>query len=508
MSEQTEAEAELLAPQEIRRLFLFESLTEDQLDWLSRQGRVEHRASGETVFTEGEPATCFFVLLEGTVVMRRRVESDDVDITRTDQRGVYAGATQAYLQTAEPQLYMNSLVALTEARFFVLPADEFATIVRQWFPMAMHLLEGLFVGLRTSHAVVGQRERLLGLGRLTAGLTHELNNPAAAAVRATSSLRERVTMMRHKLAGLADGRLNGADLLRLASVQDEAVERLGKAPKLSPMEASDAEDEVTDWLDAHQIRNGWELAPTFVAAGADPAWLDTVTETIPQEYLDGGLRWVAYTLETELLMNEIEDATHRISSLVGAAKQYSQLDRAAHQDIDVRDGLDSTLVMLGGKLKGRGITVVKEYAAGLPDIPAYPAELNQVWTNLIDNAIGAMGDSGHADPAYGARRRPRAGRDLRHRARRAGRHPQADLRAVLHDQAGRRGHGTRPRHLLSHCRATASGRPDRRVRARRHPVPGPPAAQRAGGRPGLSRAGLLAGVTRSGVGRATPPGRA
>jgi signal transduction histidine kinase len=393
-SEPTDTESEHLAPQEIQRLFLFESLTEDQLDWLSRQGRVEHRVSGETVFTEGEPATCFFVLLEGTIVLRRRVEADDVDITRTDQRGVYAGATQAYLQTAEPQLYSNSLVALTDARFFVLPADEFATIVRQWFPMAMHLLEGLFVGLRTSHAVVGQRERLLGLGRLTAGLTHELNNPAAAAVRATSSLRERVTMMRHKLAGLADGRLSGADLLRLASVQDEAVERLSKAPKLGPMEASDAEDEVTDWLDSHQIRNGWELAPTFVAAGADPAWLDTVTDTIPQEYLDGGLRWVAYTLETELLMNEIEDATHRISALVGAAKQYSQLDRAAHQDIDVRDGLDSTLVMLGGKLKGRGITVVKEYAAGLPDVPAYPAELNQVWTNLIDNAIGAMGESG------------------------------------------------------------------------------------------------------------------
>jgi signal transduction histidine kinase len=385
---------ERLAPEQVRQLFLFESLSDEQLDWLSRQGRVEDRRPGEMVFTEGDEATCFFVLLEGTVVLRRRVEGDDVEITRTEQRGVYAGATQAYLHTSEPQTYSNSLQALTESRFFVIPADEFATMVRQWFPMAMHLLEGLFIGLRTSHAIVGQRERLLGLGRLTAGLTHELNNPAAAAVRATSSLRERVSMMRHKLASLADGRLSGADLLRLASVQDEAVERLGKAPKLGPMEASDAEDEIADWLDAHHLQAGWELAPTLVAAGADPAWLDTVTETIPQEYLEGGLRWVAYTLETELLMNEIEDATHRISALVGAAKQYSQLDRAAHQEIDVRDGLDSTLVMLGGKLKGRGITVVKEYAAGLPDIPAYPAELNQVWTNLIDNAIGAMGSAG------------------------------------------------------------------------------------------------------------------
>ena len=160
------------------------------------------------------------------------------------------------------------------------------------------------------------------------------------------------------------------------------------------MQTSDAEDALSDWLDDHDLRAGWEIAPTLVAAGVDTEWLDGAAETMPPEYLDGGLRWVAYTLETELLMNEIEDATHRISALVGAAKQYSQLDRAAHQEIDVRDGLDSTLVMLGGKLHGKDITVVKEYAAGLPDIPAYPAELNQVWTNLIDNAISAMEGSG------------------------------------------------------------------------------------------------------------------
>jgi signal transduction histidine kinase len=260
--------------------------------------------------------------------------------------------------------------------------------------MAMHLLEGIFLGMRSSQAIVGQRERLLGLGRLTAGLTHELNNPAAAAVRATSSLRERVAMMRHKLAALADGRLNADDLIQLASLQEEAVEMLAKQPKLTPMQASDAEEVVEEWLDSHGVRASWEIAETLSVAGIGPAWLDRVAGEIPETHLEGGLRWITYTLDTERLMREIEDATHRISSLVGAAKQYSQLDRAAHQDIDVRDGLDSTLVMMGGKLKGGGITVVKDYADGLPDIPAYPAELNQVWTNLIDNAIGAMGGHG------------------------------------------------------------------------------------------------------------------
>jgi signal transduction histidine kinase len=142
------------------------------------------------------------------------------------------------------------------------------------------------------------------------------------------------------------------------------------------------------------LTGSWEVAPPLVAAGVDDDWLDRLVEVLPPDHLENGLRWVTYALETEMLMNEIDDATHRISALVGAAKQYTQLDRAAHQFIDVRDGLDSTLIMLNAKLKKAGITMAKEYDRNLPDIPAYPAELNQVWTNMIDNAVGAMPDGG------------------------------------------------------------------------------------------------------------------
>ena len=134
---------------------------------------------------EGDPATCFYVLLEGTLVLSRRVGGDDVEINRTDQRGVYAGACQAYLGDRVPQVYHNSLRVTEPSRFFVLDADEFAQMMRDWFPMAVHLLEGLFLGSQNAQQAVGQRERLLALGSLSAGLTHELNNPAAAAVRAT-----------------------------------------------------------------------------------------------------------------------------------------------------------------------------------------------------------------------------------------------------------------------------------------------------------------------------------
>jgi signal transduction histidine kinase len=169
---------------------------------------------------------------------------------------------------------------------------------------------------------------------------------------------------------------------------------MAKAEKLSPMEVGDREDELGDWLDDHGVDNGWDIAPTLVAAGVDAGWLDEIAQTMPPELLSDGVHWVSYALETELLMGEIEDSTLRISTLVGKAKQYSQLDRAAHQDIDVRDGLISTLVMLGHKIKESGISVVKDFDPSLPTIPAHPAELNQVWTNLIDNAIQAMADGG------------------------------------------------------------------------------------------------------------------
>jgi signal transduction histidine kinase len=251
------------------------------------------------------------------------------------------------------------------------------------------------VGLRRSQSLIGTRERLLSLGRLTAGLTHELNNPAAAAVRATAALRERVSKMRRKLAHLAGANVDAEALVVLTELQETAVERMAKAEKLSPLEVGDAEDALTGWLEDHGVDDGWDLAPPLVAAGVDEAWLDEIAGLLPPDLLPDGLHWVAYALETEQLMMEIEDSTERISALVDAAKQYSQLDRAAHQDIDVRDGLLSTITMMQYKLKQPGnITLVKDFAPDLPIIPAHPAELNQVWTNLIDNAIQAMPGGG------------------------------------------------------------------------------------------------------------------
>ena len=315
---------------EIASLFLFEKLSPEQLGRLCAEGHVERFDTGP-VYTEGAPATCFYVMIEGTVVLSRRVGGDDVEVSRTSQRGVYAGAMQAYLGDRVPQTYNDSMRVTEPTRFFVLPAESFADIMREWFPMAAHLLEGRFVGSKYTQRASGPRGRLLALGALCAGLTHELNNPAAAAVRATADLRERVGKMRHNLAIIARGPYSREALAELIEIQERTAERVAKAPVLSPLEASDREDELTDWLEDHGIPEGWRVAPTFVQAGLDADWLEQVAATVAEDVLPGAVGWLNYTVETELLMDEIGDSTNRISHLVDAAKQYAQLDRAPRE---------------------------------------------------------------------------------------------------------------------------------------------------------------------------------
>jgi signal transduction histidine kinase len=376
---------------ELRTLFLFEKLTDEQLTWLCEHGHIERHDPGY-VIREGEPATCLYVLLDGTIALSRTIGGDEIETTRTDQKGVYAGAWAAFMETDENRNYNASMRAVTPVRLFTLSAGDFSLLMKQWFPMSLHLLEGVFYGTQRTQRVIGDRERLLALGSLTAGLTHELNNPAAAAVRATSDLRLRVAGMRQKLSKIAGGAWDRHQLETLMVLQERAAEQVVKAPELSPLEASDREDEMSDWMEGHGIGNAFKIAPTFVQAGLDPAWLDQVHELVGDDMLEGAVGWLNYTLETELLMNEIEDSTNRISTLVTAAKQYSQMDRAPHQVLDVHELLDSTLVMLSRKIGD--VHVVKEYDRTLPDIPVYGAELNQVWTNIIDNAIAAMNGKG------------------------------------------------------------------------------------------------------------------
>ena len=378
---------------ELRTLFLFESLRDEDLQWIADRAEVRVFDGDAVVFAQGEASDALYVLLDGGLRLTKHADGEDVLINETTYRGAYSGATRAYA-TGHPQEYQTTLATTRPSRFLRLSAEDFAQLVTQQCPMAVHLLDGLYEGVRATESAMRQREHLVQLGHLSANLAHELNNPAAAAVRATEQLRGRMSAMRHKLGLLADGGLSPELVARLVKTQEVAVERAAKPrPDLTALEESDLEDAIADRLEEVGVDNAYDLAPVFATAGMDASWVDDVVEQV-----DSGLEWSAafgwlrYTLETETLMTEIEEAATRISSLVGAVKQYSHMDQAQHQDLDVKPGIESTLVMLARKLSG--IEVHRDYAAALPAVPGYPAELNQVWTNLIDNAADAMGGSG------------------------------------------------------------------------------------------------------------------
>lgn len=390
---------ETCAPDELRTLFLFEALTDDQLQTLCDNGHIGVFEPGP-ICQEGDPATCFYVLLDGEVVMSKRSGGVDIETGRTSQRGVYCGAWSAYVP-GEEHVYEASVRVTKPSRFFVLDADAFAAFMQSQFPMAVHLLEGQKVGGLRQRQIIGQREKLLALGTITAGLTHQLNNPAAAIARDVANLRENVGKMRHKLAMLADGKFTPEALGVLVRMQDEVAEQVAKskAQQLTALETSDREDEIGDWLEDHGIGGGWDYAPTFVEAGLDTDWLERVDASLCDAdcsaTLQSAIGWLKYTIDTELSVNRIAEASKRISALLAGTKQYSQMDRAPYQSADIHELLFSTLMMFGEKLGKDGpVRVVKELDKSLPELLCYPGDLNQVWTNIIENAIQAMGGRG------------------------------------------------------------------------------------------------------------------
>jgi signal transduction histidine kinase len=386
-------------PDELRTLFLFEALSDEQLATLCENGHIQAFEPGPIV-VEGDPATCLYVLLDGELVMSKRSAGVDIVTNRTSQRGVYCGAWSAYMPGVE-HVYEASVRVTTPSRFFVLDAGAFARFMQSEFPMAVHLIEGHMVGGLRQRQIIGQREKLLALGQLSAGLTHQLNNPAAATARAVADLRDRVAGMRRKLAMLANGKVTPEALRVMVSIQEEVAEQVAKSKsmELTALEASDREDQIGDWLENHGISSAWDYAPTFVDAGLDTDWLERVSASVDEvdasASLQGAIGWLRYTIETELLMTQIVEASKRISALLAGAKQYSQMDRAPYQTADIHELLHSTLMMFGDKIgKDSTVKLVKEYDKSLPELLCYPGDLNQVWTNIIDNAIQAMDGSG------------------------------------------------------------------------------------------------------------------
>ncbi len=368
---------------ELRELFLFDGLNDDQLRELLAVGEELHFNTGEVLFEQGEPAEFWWVLLEGRIDLVRRAGREETVVNVMDRPGVWAGGFRAWADQAG---YLTTGRAAGPARMLRVPAAALGERARAWFPFGVHMIEGFFQTVRNMEALSRQREALVALGTLAAGLAHELNNPAAAATRAVDALEATCTTLLSSLVQLAERSLSAEQFMALDALRREIDPSIAS---VEPLAVADREDALLNWLDAHHVNDGWRIAPAFALAGVEVAWCERAAELLDAETLGPGLDWVGGTLSTAALLSEVKESTGRVSALVAAVKSYSQVDRASLQLIDVTEGIESTLVMLGHKLRG-GVVIVRDFASDKPRIEANPGELNQVWTNLIDNAVDAM----------------------------------------------------------------------------------------------------------------------
>ncbi|NEQ26885.1 MAG: cyclic nucleotide-binding domain-containing protein [Microcoleus sp. SIO2G3] len=368
------------------QMTLFPKLPDDALEEMKQFGKEIQLNAGDVLFSEGDSNYNFHVVLEGEIEITKQV-GVETKVLVVHRRGEFMGELSMLTGTGA----IASAHAIAPSRVLQIDIETFRHILIDCSPIADIILSAMAGRTKDVEVQLRQQEKMAALGKMSAGLAHELNNPGAAARRAASQLRENFQNLQTQ--ALALNLLSKEQLKFITEIQHQATLHACRLSKLDPITQSDQEDEVTDWLEDHDISNSWKLAPTLVNAGLNTEKLDTLADNIPVDCLSHVLTWLDATLSSFALIHEIEQSTVRISELVKAIKGYSYMDQAPLQEIDVHEGIENTLLILHHRLK-KGVIVKREYDRTLPKICAYASELNQVWTNLIDNGIDAMSGKG------------------------------------------------------------------------------------------------------------------
>lgn len=373
----------------LKEIDILKEVPTTDLEWLADNSTLNNLTEGEYLFRTGQPADNMYVLFEGKVEAKMERNGQYRTLGRFEAGEVTGLLPYSRMKTAlaDAQVIEPALVMSTHR-------DKFHEMICDHHDLVQPLVSFMTTRVRDFTKRQQQDEKLMSLGKLSAGLAHELNNPASAITRSSVALKKHLGTVPDKFKRVISIRLEPEQIDAVNNILFCKLDKL-KSLDLTLMQRTEREDEITDWLDDHDMGDCYEVSENFAEFGITTDDLEAILNHVSEAYLPPVLEWLDNVLTTEKMVGEIEEASQRISSLVQSVKTYSHMDRGADMEaIDIMAGIRSTITMLGHKIRAKQLNLVEDVADNLPKVQAYASELNQVWTNLIDNAIDALEPSG------------------------------------------------------------------------------------------------------------------